>query len=91
MITTADRAVLVVYCVAWAQVQLLTAKLAKHGTTVKVGEDDYLATTPYFTQLNQATSRLMKAAAELGLTPASRSRVVTTSSGKRSDADDFFT
>jgi len=76
-VTTADRAFAIAHCELWAtwRSQLLAA--AKHAHVVAVGKDGRPSPNPARGMANRTLQLLVKVDSELGLTPASRSRVQT--------------
>lgn len=74
LVTTLDRSVLAVYCLAWATIADCQAKIKQFGSILK-SPSGFPVLSPYVPQLNQAVKQLMAAAAELGMTPSSRSRI----------------
>jgi P27 family predicted phage terminase small subunit len=85
--TTVDRTMLMGYCLKYAQWQALEKKVRKQPFVVKA-PSGYLMPNPALGMANKCFSLLLKTAAELGLTPSSRTRVVA---AKGADAGDAFT
>lgn len=73
-VTTVDRAVLIGYCLKYAQWHALELEAAKHPFIVR-SPSGYPMPNPALGMANKAFALLLKAAAELGITPSSRSRV----------------
>jgi P27 family predicted phage terminase small subunit len=73
-VTTVDRAVLAGYCLKYAQWQALEAEAARHPFVVKTPKG-YPMPNPVLGMANKVFGLMLKAAAELGITPSSRSRV----------------
>ena len=69
-----DRATLAAYCQSWGQHVEATLALARHGLVVK-SPSGYPILNPYQSVARGAMADCVKFAAELGLTPSSRSRV----------------
>jgi P27 family predicted phage terminase small subunit len=85
--TQADRASLMGYCVKYGQWMALEAEVRKKPFVIKA-PSGYPRPNPALSMANTAFNLVLKAAAELGLTPSSRTRVVAT---KGADAGDDFT
>lgn len=73
-VTTVDRAVLVGYCLKYAQWHALELEAAKHPFIVRA-PSGYPIPNPALGMANKCFALLLKAAAELGITPSSRARV----------------
>jgi P27 family predicted phage terminase small subunit len=73
-VTIADRATLIGYCHKWAQWQALEREASKHPFLVAT-PSGYPIPNPALSMANKAFHLMLKAAAELGMTPAGRSRV----------------
>jgi P27 family predicted phage terminase small subunit len=73
-VTAVDRGVLVGYCLKYAQWQALEAEAARHPFVVK-SPSGYPMPNPALGMANKVFALFLKAAAELGITPSSRSRV----------------
>jgi P27 family predicted phage terminase small subunit len=76
-VAVVDRATLMGYCQKYAQWQALEVEAARHPFIVR-SPNDYPIPNPALGMANKAFGLMLKAAAELGITPSSRSRVVTT-------------
>jgi len=74
-VTTVDRAVLAGYCLKYAQWQGLEREAASHPYIVR-SPNGYPIPNPALCMANKAFGLLLRAAAELGITPSSRSRVI---------------
>jgi P27 family predicted phage terminase small subunit len=74
-VTTVDRAVLAGYCLKYAQWQALEKEAATHPFIVR-SPNGYPLPNPALCMANKVFGLMLKAAAELGITPSSRSRVV---------------
>ena len=72
--TAVDRAVLAGYCVKYAQWQALETEAAKHPFIVATATG-YPIPNPALGMANRVFSLMLRAAAELGITPSSRTRV----------------
>ena len=86
VMTHADRAVLASYCQAWGMWVDASEKLEKFGSMLNV--DGVLTPSPYLRLVEREREALVKFAAELGLTPVSRSRIIANPPKGRS-ADPF--
>ena len=62
------------YCTAAGRREMAEAELAKHGPVVK-SPSGYPIQNPWLAIANKALEQMMKIGIELGLTPASRSRI----------------
>jgi P27 family predicted phage terminase small subunit len=95
LITVADAAALAVYCTAygrWVQAERVLAKAAENdpvfeGLLIKTPSGAVIQ-NPALGARNKAASDLLKAAAELGMTPSARSRVQAEAPDE--DEDPFF-
>ena len=76
-VTSVDRAVLAGYCLKYAQWQALEREAAGHPFIVR-SPSGYPIPNPALGMANKVFGLMLKAAAELGITPSSRSRVVGT-------------
>src|ERR1041384_3815096 len=86
ILTQLDRAALAAYCGAYAMWAEATEAIQKYGTMVK-SPSGYPVQSPYVSVANRQAEIMMRIASEFGLTPASRSRIVTPDK----DKDDLFT
>lgn len=73
-IKATDEAVLMSYSMAYAEVEEHEAQIRKLGHVIKMGKAGFQQ-NPHVWLKKNAIERLMRASAELGLTPSSRSRV----------------
>lgn len=74
LLTNIDKAIFAVYCQAfstWAQ----ACKMIQEKGMVHLSPIGYPIQNPYFPIANKAKEHMMKALAELGMTPSSRSRI----------------
>lgn len=71
-----DRAVLAAYCQAWANYVEVFEEVETEGRTFTMETTGYVAKNPKVTILNEERLAMLRLAQELGLTPASRSRLV---------------
>jgi P27 family predicted phage terminase small subunit len=74
LLSSADRAVIAAYCEAWGRWVNAEAMVRKLGAVI-VTKEKTLYQNPYLAVANKALEQFCKIAAELGLTPSSRSRV----------------
>lgn len=83
LISQIDRAALAAYCAAWAEVVHCEKKISELNAADENGEAGYITDTPSgYKQMsvwlqirNRAYDRMMKFAAEFGMSPSSRTRV----------------
>lgn len=75
-VTTVDRAVLVGYCLKYAQWRALETEASLHPFVVR-SPSGYPIPNPALGMANKVFALMLKAAAELGITPSARSRVVS--------------
>lgn len=80
-VTDVDRGTLLAYCSKYGQWSELEAEAKKHPFVVKA-PSGYPIPNPVIGMANKAYALMLKAAAELGITPSSRSRVHTGKAGK---------
>lgn len=73
-VTAMDRGVLMGYCLKYAQWQALETEAAQHPFVVRTPKG-YPIPNPALGMANKVFGLMLKAAAELGITPSSRSRV----------------
>lgn len=74
VLTEGDRAVLAGYCQAWAEFRQADEAIQKSGLLIKDAEGA-LRRNPLLMVRNAAHDRMTRDAAQLGLTPAARTRV----------------
>lgn len=97
LVTVADLASLAIYCTAfgrWVQAERLLAAEAEanpvtEGLTIETPNGAVIQ-NPLLGIRNKAAADLMKAAAELGMTPSARSRVQAAARPNADPADAFF-
>jgi P27 family predicted phage terminase small subunit len=89
LLTSADRAALSAYCVAYSRWVKAEQQVQKYGTIVKSPEKQFPMKSPYLTVADQALETMLKVAVEFGLTPSSRSRIKVPDGGPQSDFDLF--
>lgn len=75
-VSDVDRGALIAYCAKYGQWRELEVEAAKHPNVVKV-PSGYPIPNPLIGMANKVYTLMQKAAAELGITPSSRSRVGT--------------
>jgi P27 family predicted phage terminase small subunit len=85
-VTTVDRATLIGYCLKYAQWRALEIEAAQHAFVVKA-PSGYPIPNPALGMANKVFGLMLKAAAELGITPSSRSRV----HALKAESEDAFT
>lgn len=97
LVTAADAAALAVYCTAygrWVQAERVLAKAAANdavfeGLLIKTPSGAVIQ-NPALGARNKAASDLLRAAAELGMTPSARSRVQAASQEDEDPTAEFF-
>jgi P27 family predicted phage terminase small subunit len=77
-LTVLDRALLAAYCNAYALWLEAVEALEKYGAVMK-SPSDYPVQSPYVSIANRQVEIMIRIAAEFGFTPASRSRLPTSS------------
>jgi len=77
-LTRADRAVMAGYCEAWGLYVKASADVQKYGAVLISPKSKMPFCSPYVSILSMALKQMNTFAAELGLTPSSRSRVTAT-------------
>jgi P27 family predicted phage terminase small subunit len=81
-----DASVFAVWVVAYDLYQEASDKLARTGMLIKAPNTGVPMQSPYLAIVNRQAQIMMKAAAEMGFTPASRSRVIVKrEAGKEDD------
>lgn len=80
-----DRATLTAFIVAEDMHRQATIQIEKHGMLVKHPDTGSAMENPYISILTKQATILLRAAAEMGFTPSSRSRVKLGESGKKSN------
>lgn len=83
LLTALDRAALAAYCGAYALWAEATEAIQKYGTMVK-SPSGYPIQSPYVSIANRQAEIMMRIASEFGFTPASRSRISTSSKNEPS-------
>jgi P27 family predicted phage terminase small subunit len=83
-ITSADRVFAIAHCELWATWRSQLADASRHAHVVAAGKNGHPTPNPARGMANKTFLLLAKVDAELGLTPASRSRVTVV--GKEPDA-----
>lgn len=90
LVTRIDRAALAAYCAAWAEVVFCEKKISAANEADPNGEAGMIWDTPSgYKQMsvwlqirNRAYDRMMKFAAEFGMSPSARSRVTPSDNGQ---------
>jgi P27 family predicted phage terminase small subunit len=82
------RDVAMAYCIQFARFIEAEDEIAKSDWTITVGEHE--AVNPLLKISNDACDRMLRLGAELGLSPASRKRVVKVRSGTKAAALEFL-
>jgi len=86
VLTEVDRAAFAAYCQAYARWKEAQEHIDTEGSTFET-EKGYQQQTPWVGIANTNQKLMMQAAAEFGLTPSSRSRIVA-ATGKGADNED---
>jgi P27 family predicted phage terminase small subunit len=89
-ITDADRSALLAVCLEWARYLDATARVRTSGLVVQT-PSGYPMQNPYLAIATKALAGCNKLWPELGLTPSSRSRVVTTAAPTADPFSEFDT
>lgn len=90
-ITAADRVLAIAHCDLWAAWRSQLADAARHPHVVAVGEHKHPMPNPARGMANKTLSLLVKVDSELGLSPASRSRVTAHPPASANPLDRFTT
>jgi P27 family predicted phage terminase small subunit len=85
LLTQWDRAQFAGYCQSWSDYLAALKDIQENGRTF-VTPKGYIAKNPMVTIMNEAWSRMHKAAARFGFDPSSRSGIVV---GEKSATDEF--
>jgi P27 family predicted phage terminase small subunit len=88
LLTNLDRAALAAYCGAYAMWAEATQAIQKYGSMVK-SPTGYPVQSPYVAIANRQAEIMMRIASEFGFTPASRSRISTSSAAAPSLFDNL--
>lgn len=88
LLSTADRAALAAYCIAWSRWVEAEEQLRKFGLVIK-SSNGYPVTSPYLSIARETMSQMTRLLAEFGLTPSSRTRVHVTKPPAGSDFDQW--
>lgn len=89
IISLIDKAALSGYCIAYADVIKATNKIKKQGEVI-ISEKGGLYQNPWVSIRNSAIDRMVKIAAEFGMTPSSRSRVKVKTPTEEDKMEDFL-
>ena len=84
VLTTVDRAVLAAYCQSWGRWVEAEEKLQATPMMLKA-PSGYVQQSPWLSIANKQLELMGRFMAELGLTPASRARVITVGTGEKID------
>lgn len=85
-----DSRILFAWCMAAALHSQAAHEVATLGALVKTKRNKELIQNPYLAVMNRQAQIMLRAAAEMGFTPSSRSRVSTAPRGAGSADDDDF-
>lgn len=86
VLTFADRAILAAYCLAWSELKAATQTLAAEGRYFTT-EKGYVGQHPAVAVAKSAREQVRKLGAELGFSPASRTRIHV-NRGKEAEEND---
>lgn len=75
ILTTADRAALAAYCVAYGRWVDAEEQVRKFGPIVKSPDKGFPMQSPYLSIANHALETMRRLMVEFGMTPSSRSRI----------------
>lgn len=90
VLTSVDRGALAAYCQAWGDLVEAERYMAKNGK-VFIARNGHVRVSPYLAIRNKALDNMLHYIRELGLSPASRSRVVVSSKAAEDDpAEKYF-
>ena len=81
-----DQSILSIWVVAEDLHRIASEKVSRLGALVKVGENGAWQQNPYLPIMNKQAQIMMRAAAEMGFTPSSRSRVKIANDQNRDNA-----
>lgn len=84
-----DQVVIAAFSQSYADYAVLVVQIRNEGRTFETPKG-YIAKNPAVTMMNEARSAMLKLAAELGLSPASRTRIRVPEKRKKDDKDRFF-
>jgi P27 family predicted phage terminase small subunit len=90
LLTSVDRAALAAYCAAWSRWVSAELSIQKFGTVIKSPKSGYPVQNPYVGIANTSMDQMRRFAVELGLTPASRSRLHVEADGQSADPFEAF-
>jgi P27 family predicted phage terminase small subunit len=86
VMTDVDIGVMAGYCQAYSTLQDAVLQMQNFGLVYQPTKGkNYLQQTPFLSIANKAMSQMRKLAAELGLTPSSRSRIKADTGGPKSN------
>lgn len=89
LLTQIDRAALALYCSAWGRLVQAERELKRSGLVVTT-KSGYQQKSAWLTIADTAWTQVLKACAEFGLSPASRSRVTAQPKEDTTDDAEFF-
>jgi P27 family predicted phage terminase small subunit len=84
-----DRGIIAVWCIGWENLMASYSECARSGLVIK-GTKNGVQLSPFLMSISMAAKQLRTIAPELGLTPASRSRVTATPEPKKPDKFERF-
>lgn len=89
-VTAADRVMAIAHCELWATWRSQLADAARHAHIIAAGPSNYPMPNPARMMANKTFALLKSVDAELGFTPASRSRVTTVKASAADQLDSFL-
>lgn len=87
LLTVLDRSLFASYCQSWGQWVELSEKVSTSGYLIK-GPDGRVRINPLVKLMENAKAAMGKALAELGMTPCSRTKVVTSTDFEKDEFDE---
>jgi len=89
LVTIADRAAMAAYCVAYSRWVIAERNIKQYGL-LGVTPNNMIVKSAWLTIADKAMDQMMKAAAEFGFTPSSRTRVRPINVGGKSAIEKFL-
>ena len=92
VIATIDATALSMFCQTWAHYRTLEDHVARYGPTYLIESDEgnYTMLRPEIRQLDRMREFLLRACAEFGLTPSSRTRLSVARKPKKDELEKFL-
>ena len=89
ILTEVDQMAFASYCQCYARWREAEEQISQHGTMFRT-PSGYIQQTPQVSIAQTYNKQMMKIAAEFGLTPASRSRIVAAEMGAQDEMDELL-